>query len=182
MPNHEGPTEGRPPEDPSAPTQPIRPTQAGSEPIPERVRQPIVVPRPVSTIAGLPRPFAVAAGVALVIALGGGFLIGRAVGGGGEPSEATAARGGRCGRALALSLQLVELQKQAVTNRAQVAQAFALDDEGKVRELNTLYEALAPAIQESEAKLGTAVEKCHSRRGRGKGDRGGGQDRARGTG
>ncbi len=176
MPNHEGPTEPGPPSDPSGPTQPIRPTQAGKEPIPERVRHPIVVPRPESTIAGLPRAFAVAAVIALVVALVAGFLIGRSVGGDGEPAgEAAARRGGRCGKALTLSLQLIELQKVALANRTQLAQAIALEDEGQVAEVTSTFEELAPALQEAEAGLGAAIEKCRDRRDKaGKGERGGG--------
>jgi hypothetical protein len=122
--------------------------------------------------------------VALVVALGAGFLIGRAVGGDEEaPSEAAGAgRGGGCRKAVSLSLQVVELQKQAITNRTQVAQAVALDDEGQVRELNSAFEALAPAIQEAETQLGAAVEKCRSGAGSGKGKRRGVQDGDKGGG
>lgn len=183
MPNHEGPTQGGPPPDPSGVTQPIRPTQSGSEPIPERVRQPIVVPHQESTIAGLPRAFAVAGVVALVLALGAGFLIGRALGGDEAPAETAAAGRGGCGKALTLSLQMVELQKQALVNRTQAAQAAALGDEGQVRELNSGLDALAPTIQRTEAELAEAVEKCRSGRGgRGKGKRRSGQDGAQGSG
>ena len=183
MPNHEGPTEPGPPSDPSDPTQPIRPTQPGKEPIPERVRRPIVVPRPESTIAGLPRAFAVAAAIALVIALVAGFLIGRSVGGDGEPAGEAAARGGgRCGKALTLSQQLIELQKLAVTNRTQLAQAIALEDEGQVAELTSAFEELAPALQEAEAGVGAAIERCRNRRGKGeKGERGGAGKGGRGN-
>jgi hypothetical protein len=184
MPDYEGPTPGGSAGDPSAPTQPIRPSQAGSEPIPERVRQPIVVPHHESTIGGLPRAFVVAGVVALALALGAGFLIGRSFGGDDEARTGgvEAGRGGGCRKALSLSLQVVELQKQAITNRTQVAQAVALDDEGQIRELNSAFEALAPAIQEAETQLGAAVEKCQSGAGRGKGKRRGGQDGGKGGG
>lgn len=172
--------EGRGPPDPSEPTQPIRPHQ-GREPIPERVRQPIVVPRPESTIAGLPRAFAAAAAVALVVALVAGFLIGRAVGGDGgtEAEGGGAARGGGCRKALSLSLQVVELQRQALVNRTEAAQAVVLEDQGRVRELNSALEPLGAALQQAEGELGTAVEKCRSGRGGGgKRDRRQGKKRA----
>lgn len=173
--------EGRDPPGPSDPTEPIRPHQGG-DPIPERVRQPIVVPRPESTIAGLPRAFAVAAAVALVVALVAGFLIGRAVGGD-DDTEAEGggtARGGGCRKALSLSLQVVELQQQALVNRTEAAQAVALEDQGRVRELNSALEPLGAALQQAEGELGTAVEKCRSGRG-GRGGRGGGErDRRQG--
>ena len=171
MPNHEEPTQGAPTPDPSAPTQPIRPSQTGGEPIPERVRQPIVVPHHESTIAGLPRTFAVAGLVALVVALGAGFLVGRSVGGDEEASTAGAGRGGGCRKALSLSLQVVELQKQVIANRTEIAQAVAIEDGGQVRELTSAFEALAPAIQEAETQLTAAAEKCGSGAGGGKGKR-----------
>jgi hypothetical protein len=168
MSDHERP--GTP--DPSAPTQPIRPQQ-GSEPIPERVRQPIVVPRPESTIAGLPRPLVVAAAVALLVALGAGFLIGRAVGGADGPAEeGSAARGGACRKALSLSLQVVELQKQALANRTEAAQALVLEEEARVGQLNEALEPLAAALQQAEGQLVPAAERCRAAEGRaGRGDR-----------
>ena len=174
MPNHEGPPPGLPP-DPSGPTQPIRPTQGGSEPIPERVRQPIVVPHQESTIAGLPRAFALAAVVALAVAVVVGFLLGRSFGGGDEEAtDAAASRGrGGCSKALTISLQVVELQQQALANRTQAAQAVVIGDEAQVRELNSVLETLGPAIQEAQAKLEGAVAKCRSGgEGKGKGGKG----------
>lgn len=184
MPNHEGPPPGAMPPDPAGPTQPIRPSQGGSEPIPERVRQPIVVPRQETTIAGLPRAFAVAAIVALAVALVVGILIGRSLGGGDEAAEGAASGGrGGCGKALSLSLQVLELQEQALANRTQAAQAVAIGDEGQVQELNTVLESLGPAIQAAQAELGTAVEKCRSGRGgRGKGGQGKGGKSQQGSG
>ena len=171
MADDEGTTRGRPPPDPYAPTQPIRPPQT-SEPIPERVRQPIVVPRQESTLAGLPRPLAVAAVLALAIALVVGFLLGRSFGGGDETEGASA--GGRgCRKALASSLELVELQKQALVNRTEAAQALVLGDDDQVRELATALETLTPAIQQAEGQLVAESEKCLSGEGgRGKGGKG----------
>jgi len=122
----------------------------------------------------------VAGVVALVVALAAGFLIGRSVGGGEEAPTAGAVRGGGCRKALSLSLQVVELQKQAIANRTQIAQAVALEDGGQVRELTSAFEALAPAIQEAETQLAAAAEKCGSRAGGGKGKRRGGKGRGGG--
>jgi hypothetical protein len=173
MADDEGTTRGQPPPpDPFGTTQPIRPPQT-SEPIPERVRQPIVVPRQESTLAGLPRPLAVAAVVALAIALVAGFLLGRSFGGGDE-TEGAAAGGRGCRKALTFSLELVELQRQALANRTEAAQAVVLGDEDQVRELGSALEALGPAIQEAEGRLAVESEKCLT----GTGGRGkGGKDR-----
>ena len=171
-----GPTEPPPPEGdrpfaPGRPTEPIRPQQGGTDPIPERVRQPIVVPHKVSTIAGLPRQLAIAAIVLLALAFVAGFFIGRALEGD-EASEATpeaVGRRGACGKALTLSLQLGELQQQALANRTQAAQALAVGDEAQVQELNAALEPLAPALQGAQTQLDAAVEKCRSGGGGGKG-------------
>ena len=164
MPNDEPPPAPTP--GPTDPTQPIRPTQGGSEPIPERVRQPIVVPHQESTIAGLPRAFAVAGIVALVIALAVGFFIGRSVGGDDQgTAEGAESRGRGCGKALALSLQVLELQDQALEIRTQSVEAVAAGDEGRLLELNSTLETLAPAIQEARTQLDEAVEKCRNGRG-----------------
>lgn len=178
------PTEPGRPTGPGLPTEPIRPSQTGTEPIPERVRQPIVVPHPVSTIAGLPRPLALAVLVALAVALGLGFFIGRATEGGDEISPA-AAKGGRrgaCGRALTLSLQVGELQKQALVNRTEATEALALDDEVEFQELGAGLEAISAAIQEAETQLASAVERCGSGGGgKGKGDGGGNKGEGKGN-
>lgn len=178
------PTEPGRPTGPGLPTEPIRPSQIGTEPIPERVRQPIVVPHPVSTIAGLPRPLALAVLVALVAALGLGFFIGRATGGGDEisPAAAKSGRRGDCGRALTLSLQVGELQKQALVNRTEATQALALGDEVKFQELGAGLEAISAAIQEAESQLASAVERCRSGGGGKKGKGGAGGDKGGGKG
>jgi hypothetical protein len=72
---------------------------------------------------------------------------------------------------LSLSLQVVELQKQVIANRTEIAQAVAIEDGGQVRELTSAFEALAPAIQEAETRLTAAAEKCGSGAGGGKGKR-----------
>jgi hypothetical protein len=175
-----GPAEGERPFPPGKPTEPIRPQHGGTDPIPERVRQPIVVPHKVSTIAGLPRGLAIAAVLLLALAFVAGFFIGRALEGD-EASEATPAaigRRGACGKALTLSLQLGELQQQALANRTQAAQAIAVGDEAQVQELNAALEPLAPALQQTQTELDAAVDKCRSGgggkgKGKGKGGKGG---------
>jgi hypothetical protein len=152
-----------PPTEPIDPTAPIRPQQGGTEPIPERIRHPIVVPQKESTIAGLPRALVIAAIVGLALAVLAGFLIGRSVGGG----ETTAApeRAGRraaCERALTLSLQVSALQDQAIANRTQALQALVLGDEGQVQELADGLTAVTAAIEGTRSQLTPAVERCRS--------------------
>ncbi len=164
-----------PPTEPLGGTAPIRPLQGGTEPIPERIRQPIVVPHNESTIAGLPRPLVVAAVGGLMLALLAGFFIGRSVGGGDEPT-APAATGRRavCERALTLSLQVSALQQQALENRTLALQAVALADESQVEDLTAGLAAISTAIEETQAQLTPAVERCRSGGGKGgKGRRGG---------
>jgi len=173
-----------PPTEPHGSTEPIRPLQTGTEPIPERVRQPIVVPRNESTIAGLPRPLVIAAIGGLVLALLVGFLVGRSLGG--DDEEAAAAATGRraaCERALTLSIQVSALQQQALENRTVALQALALEDVGQVEELNGGLAAISTAIEETRARLTPAVERCRSGgggggrgKGKGKGGAGGGND------
>lgn len=167
-----------PPAGPGGPTEPIRPPDPGTAPIPERVRQPIVVPHKESTIAGLPRPLVVAAVVGLVLAVLVGFLIGRTVGGD-EATPVGAERGGRrgCERALALAIQVVEVQRQALANRTQFAEALAVDDESQVQELNAALEPLSIALRDAEGQLGPAVERCQAG-----GSRAGGGDKGNGSG
>jgi hypothetical protein len=155
---------------PGGPTQPIRPPDPGTAPIPDRVRQPIVVPQKESTIAGLPRALVIAVAVGLVLALLVGFLIGRAMGGD-EATPAGGERGGRrgCERALALAIQVVEIQRQALANRTQFAEALAVDDESQVQELNAALEPLSIALRDAEGQLGPAVERCQAGGGRAKG-------------
>jgi hypothetical protein len=179
------PDEPNVPSAPSGPTEPIRPPDPGTAPIPDRVRQPIVVPHKESTIAGLPRPFVIAAVVALVIVFVLGFFIGHAWDGDGQ-SPTSAAGGSRraaCERAVALSLQVSELQRQALANRTETAQAVAIGDESKVQELNAGLEPLAAAIQDTEAQLAPAVERCQSGGGGAKGGgkgKGGGKNAGKG--
>jgi hypothetical protein len=164
---------GRPAE-PRQPTEPIRPPDPGTEPIPERVRRPIVVPHQETTIAGLPRPLVLVAVVVLAVALVAGFLIGRATGGD-EETSATSGKPGRravCEAALTLSLQVAELQRQALVNRTEAAQALAVGDDGRVQELNSELETISSAITEAEARLTPAVERCRGGAG-GKGKGGG---------
>jgi hypothetical protein len=166
-----------PPDEPNVPsaptggpTEPIRPADPGTAPIPDRVRQPIVVPHKESMIGGLPRPFVIAAVVALAIVFVLGLFIGRASNGEGDAQPA--AEGGRraaCERALALSLQVSDLQRQALANRTQAAQALAVGDEAQVQELNSALEPVAAAIQDSEAQLTPAVERCQTGGGGAKG-------------
>ena len=135
----------------------------------------MIVPHQESTIAGLPRAFAVAGIVALVVALVVGFLLGRSLrGGDDETTDGAAARGrGGCGKALTLSLQVMELQEQALANRTQAAQAVAIGDEAQLTELNGALETLGPAIQDARAQLDEAVAKCRSGRGgKGRGGKG----------
>lgn len=177
------PDEPNVPGTPQGPTQPIRPPDPGTAPIPERVRQPIIVPQRESTIGGLPRPFVIAGVVALVLVFVLGFFIGHAWDGDGE-TQATATGGGRraaCQRALTISLQVSELQRQALANRTQAAQALAVGDEAQVQELNAALEPVATAIQEAEAQVAPAAERCKSGGGGGKGggkEKGGGAKNA----
>ncbi len=178
------PTDPPPPREPLGPTAPIRPAQTGTEPIPERVRQPIVVPHRESTVAGLPRPLVIAALVGLVLALLVGFLVGRSLGG--DETTAAPQKAGRraaCGRALTLALQVSALQEQAIANRTQALQALVLEDRGKVQELAGSLSAVTAAIDETRAKLTPAVERCRSGGGGGGGGKrrggaggGGGKD------
>ena len=164
-----------PPTEPLGPTEPIRPQQGGTEPIPERVRQPIVVPQKESTIAGLPRPLVIAAIIALAVAVLAGFLVGRSVGG--DEPAAIPEQGGRraaCERALTLALQVSALQDQAIANRTQALEALVLGDEGLVQELGGGLAAITAAIDETRSELTPAVERC--RKG------GGGRGKARGGG
>lgn len=171
-----------PPTEPHGSTMPIRPLQGGTEPIPERVRQPIVVPHTESTIAGLPRPLVIAVVGGLLLALLVGFFVGRSFGG--DDEEAAPAATGRraaCERALTLSLQISALQQQAVENRTLALQALALEDAGQVEELNGGLAAISTAIEETRAQLTPAVERCRSGgggggKGKGKGGAGGGND------
>ena len=173
------PGDSPPPTQPPGPTSPIRPAQTGTEPIPERVRQPIVVPHKESTVAGLPRPLVLAAVVGLVLALLIGFLIGRSLGG--EDTTAAPQKAGRraaCERALTLALQVSALQDQALVNRTQALQALVLEDHGKVQELAGGLEAITAATEETRAQLTPAVERCRSSGGGGK--RRGGNDQGGG--
>ena len=156
-------------------TPPIRPPQTGTEPIPDRVRQPIVVPHKESTVAGLPRPLVVAALVALIAALLIGFLVGRSFGGGEESAvPQKAGRRAACERALTLSLQVSALQQQAIDNRSQALQALVLEDEGQVQELAGGLTAITAATDETRAQLTPAVERCRSGGGGGGGGKRGG--------
>ena len=166
-----------PPTEPLGPTEPIRPQQGGTEPIPERVRQPIVVPHKESTIAGLPRALVIAAIVALALAVLAGFLIGRSVGGKeAAVSPQKAGRRAACERALTLALQVSALQDQAIANRTQALEALVVGDEGLVQELGGGLTAITAAIEETRSDLTPAVERCRSGGGgRGKDRREGGK-------
>ncbi|MGH2710714.1 MAG: hypothetical protein ACRDH9_05870 [Actinomycetota bacterium] len=181
-----------PPEEPSVAgppvagpsTEPIRPRPPETAPIPESARHPIVVPLKESTIGGLPRPLVVAAMVVVLVSLFGGFLIGRATGDGDE-SAAPAVTGRRsaCARALSLSQQVIELQRQALANRTEATRSIALGDESRLQELNTELQALSTAIQEGQAKVTAGTERCRSGGGGGKGSggkRGGEEDKGGG--
>jgi hypothetical protein len=175
-----------PPTQPLGPTAPIRPPQTGTEPIPERVRQPIVVPRKETTVAGLPRALVIAGVVGLLLAMLVGFLIGRSLGG--EESTAAPEKGGRraaCERALTLALQVSALQDQAIANRTNALQALVLGDQGEVQELAGALTAITDAIDEAKAQLTPAAERCRSggddgrggkRKGRNEQGGGGGND------
>ena len=156
-----------PPTEPLGRPDPIRPQQGGTEPIPERVRRPILVPQKEPTIAGLPRPLVVAAVLGLTVAVLVGFLIGRSIGG-----EETAARAlGRraaCERALTLALQVSALQEQAIANRSAALQALVLGDQGAVEELSGGLTAITAATDQARAELTPAVERCRSGGGGGK--------------
>jgi hypothetical protein len=172
-----GPPEGPAPAPPTGPTEPIRPRPPANEPIPERVRQPIVVPHQVSTLGGLPRPLAIGAVIVIGIVFLVGFLIGQAIGGDDDEPAAVAAAGrrGACTRALTLTLDVIQLQRQAIVNRTTATQAIALGDDGRVEELNLELAQLSPVIQEAESKVTAAVERCRGGAGGGggKGNRGG---------
>ena len=152
-----------PPTEPLGPTEPIRPHQGGTEPIPERIRQPIVVPQKEATVAGLPRALVIAAIVALALAVLAGFLIGRSVGG--EDAAVTPEKAGRraaCERALTLALQVSALQDQAIANRSQALEALVAGDAGLVDELGGGLTAITAAIEETRSQLTPAVERCRS--------------------
>ncbi len=161
-----------PPTEPLHPTSPIRPQQGGTEPIPERIRQPIVVPQRESTIAGLPRALVIAASIGLALALLAGFLIGRSFGDeAASPPERTGRRAA-CARALTLALQVSALEEQAIANRTEALQALVLGDEGKVQELADGLPAISAAIEGAKAQLTPAVERCRGGRGGGRGEGG----------
>jgi hypothetical protein len=170
-----------PPTQPLGPTSPIRPAQTGTEPIPDRVRQPIVVPHKESTIAGLPRALVIAGVVGLLLALLVGFFIGRSLGDE-EAAEAPQKAGRRatCERALTLALQVSALQDQAIANRTQALEALILGDEGQVQELTGGLTAITAATDETRAQLTPAVERCRSGGGGG-GKRRGGNDQGGGN-
>jgi uncharacterized membrane protein YgcG len=161
------------PTQPLGSTSPIRPAQTGTEPIPDRVRQPIVVPHQESTIAGLPRALVVAGIVGLAAAVLVGFMIGRSLGGEETAEAPQPGRRAACERALTLALQVSALQDQAIANRTEALQALVLEDEGTVRELAGGLSAITAATEETRAQLTPAAERCRSGGGGGGRRRGG---------
>ena len=156
-----------PPTQPLGRPDPIRPPQGGTEPIPERVRQPIQVPQKESTIAGLPRALVIAAVLGLAVAVLVGFLIGRAIGGE-ETAPRALGRRAACERALTLALQVSALQEQAIANRTETLQVLVLGDQGAVEELADGLAAISAATDEARSELTPAVERCRSGGGGGK--------------
>jgi hypothetical protein len=160
-----GPSGGSGSVPPGDPTQPIRPSQAGTEPIPERMRQPVVVPRSEPTIAGLPRGLVVAGAIFLGLALLGGFLIGRAAGGDEDPQGvAPAGRRAACARALELSLQVVQLQEAALTNRTEAIRALIEGDRTDIQRLSGQFDELSQGLTQAHTRLSEGIERC--RKGR----------------
>ena len=160
--------------DPDRPTEPTRPTQpippqasyGGTSPlrgpVGPRRRPPVVSWR------------LIAIGVAILVAA---FALGFFAGNAGDDAPETAAleeqAGGRCRRASTLATQVIDLQRQALANRTEFTQAALTGDEGEMATLNQELEPLSSQIQEAEAQMNEALEKCR-RRGGGKG-KGGGQ-------
>jgi hypothetical protein len=108
------------------------------------------------------------------------FALGYFAGNAGDdaPQTATvedqAGGGGRCGRASTLAQDLIELQRQALANRTEFTRAALTGDEGQLVSLNEELEPLSAQMQETEAQMNEALEKCR-RRGGGKGKDGKGE-------
>ena len=163
------------------PTEPLRPPEVGTEPIPEHARRPLVPPaqRREPTVAGLPTKLVAVAAFVVLLFFVLGFLAGRSLGGGGdEAAPATEAAGGRaeaaCGRAVSAALGMIEVQRAALANRTEFTEAAVTGDEGRMDELNEALRPLAEQVQQLEGRVTTAAAACEAggRKG-GKGGKGG---------
>ena len=160
--------------DPERPTEPIRPAQSPPQssyggstplrgPVGPRRRPPVVSWR------------LIAIGVAILVAA---FALGFFAGNAGDDAPQTAAQqdegggGGRCWKASTLATQVIDLQRQALANRTEFTQAALTGDEEQMAALNQELEPLSAQVQEAEAQMNEALEKCR-RRGGGKGKGGG---------
>ena len=180
-----GRTSPRDPTEPLRPTsrEPIRPDTRGTEPFAPPPRYGGSPPlRPSRRPAGLPgKLLAVIGGVVLVLFLLG-YLAGRATAPEPPaPAQQEVARGGggaACRRALDLSLQVNELQRQALANRTQFTQAALSGDQEAMATLNEALGPISQQLQQAQGRLGETVVKCRSRqaaggKGKGKGKGGG---------
>ena len=163
------------------PTEPLRPAEVGTEPIPEHARRPLVSPaqRREPTVAGLPTKLVAVAAFVVLLFFVLGFLAGRALGG--DPDEAAPASdaGGRaeaaCGRAVSAALEMIEVQRAALANRTEFTEAAVTGDEGRMDELNEALGPLAEQVQQLEGRVSSAAAACEAGGGRkgGKGGKGG---------
>ena len=114
--------------------------------------------------------------LALAAAFGIGFFAGNAGDTGDEPVTASLqdrqGGGGVCRRASALATDLVELQRQGLANRTEFTQAALSGDEGRMVTLNQELQPLSAEIEEAQAQMDAALERCARRGGKGKGDKG----------
>ncbi len=173
----------RDPTEPLRPTsrEPIRPDTRGTEPLAPTPRYGGSPPlRPSRRPAGLPGKL-----LAVVVLFLLGYLAGRATAPDAPaPAQQETARGGgggaACRRALDLSLQVNELQRQALANRTQFTQAALAGDQDAMATLNESLGPVSQQLQEAQGRLGETVVKCRSRqagggkgKGKGKGGAGG---------
>ncbi|MDQ4005736.1 MAG: hypothetical protein M3135_05475 [Actinomycetota bacterium] len=118
----------------------------------------------------------IAIGIAILVAA---FALGYFAGDSGDEPQQTAAvedqsGGGRCRKASTLATEVIELQRQALTNRTEFTQAALTGDEQRMATLNQELEPLSAQIQEAQTQMNEALEKCR-RRGGGKGKGGKGE-------
>jgi hypothetical protein len=161
--------------DPDRPTEPTRSTQPIPPQAPYGGTSPLRGPVGPRRRPPLVSWRLIAIGIAiLVAAFALGFFAGNA---GDAPQQAATSQdeagGGRCRRASTLAAQVIELQRQALANRTEFTQAALTGDEEQMAALNQALEPLSAQVQQAEAQMNEALEKCR-RRGGGKG-KGGGQ-------